>query len=68
MINASQRHQLRLYYRNKKYLPLDLRPKQTRAMRRRLTPAETKRMTEKQFKKRSHFPARKYAVRAEETK
>merc|ERR1711959_150810 len=33
VINTTQRHQLRLFYEKKKYLPLDLRPKQTRALR-----------------------------------
>ncbi|KAL1954472.1 hypothetical protein VTO42DRAFT_1148 [Malbranchea cinnamomea] len=64
VINANQRHQLRLFYKNKKYLPLDLRPKTTRAMRRRLTKHEASLITEKQRKKQMHFPQRKYAVKA----
>lgn len=36
-MNAKQRSNLRDFYKGKKYLPLDLRPKQTRAIRRRLT-------------------------------
>ncbi|KAL9090863.1 MAG: hypothetical protein Q9165_005071 [Trypethelium subeluteriae] len=63
VINANQRHQLRLYYKNKKYLPLDLRPKQTRAMRRRLTKEESSKITEKQRKRQIHFPQRNYAVK-----
>ncbi|KAI2406298.1 60S ribosomal protein L35, L29 [Ophidiomyces ophidiicola] len=63
VINANQRAQLRLFYKNKKYLPLDLRPKQTRAIRRQLTKHEASRITEKQQKKRTHFPQRKYAVK-----
>ena len=35
--NQKQRQNLREFYKNKKYLPLDLRPKKTRAIRRRLT-------------------------------
>ncbi|MCJ1373263.1 60S ribosomal protein L35 [Loxospora ochrophaea] len=65
VINANQRAQLRLFYQKKKYLPLDLRPKQTRAMRRRLTKEEASLVTEKQKKKQMHFPQRKYAVKAE---
>ncbi|MCJ1475976.1 60S ribosomal protein L35 [Lambiella insularis] len=65
VINANQRTQLRIYYKNKKYLPLDLRPKQTRAIRRRLSKKEASRVTEKQKKKTMHFPQRKYAVKAE---
>ncbi|EME87890.1 uncharacterized protein MYCFIDRAFT_48154 [Pseudocercospora fijiensis CIRAD86] len=64
IINANQRAQLRLFYKNKKYLPLDLRPKQTRAIRRRLSPEEQKLVTEKQKKKQRHFPQRNFAVKA----
>jgi len=64
VINATQRHQLRLFYAKKKYLPLDLRPKQTRAIRRRLTKHEKSLTTEKQKKKLMHFPQRVYAIKA----
>ncbi|PLN81490.1 60S ribosomal protein L35 [Aspergillus taichungensis] len=64
VINANQRSQLRLFYKNKKYLPLDLRPKLTRALRRRLTKHEATAKTDKQKKKQIHFPQRKYAVKA----
>ncbi|KAK2742595.1 60S ribosomal protein L35 [Myotisia sp. PD_48] len=64
VINANQRSQLRLFYKKKKYLPLDLRVKKTRAIRRRLSPHEASLVTEKQKKKQMHFPQRKYAVRA----
>lgn len=36
-MNQKQRQNLREFYKNKKYLPLDLRAKKTRAIRRRLT-------------------------------
>ncbi|KAL9127857.1 MAG: hypothetical protein Q9217_003348 [Psora testacea] len=65
VINHNQRSQLRLFYAKKKYLPLDLRPKQTRAIRRRLNKHEATRVTEKQKKRQIHFPQRKYAVKAE---
>ncbi|MCJ1273727.1 60S ribosomal protein L35 [Puttea exsequens] len=65
IINQKQRQQLRLFYAKKKYLPLDLRPKQTRAIRRRLSKHEASRVTEKQKKKQTHFPQRKYAVKAD---
>ncbi|KAL9129817.1 MAG: hypothetical protein Q9175_007187 [Cornicularia normoerica] len=65
VINSNQRQQLRLFYAKKKYLPLDLRPKKTRAIRRRLSKHESTVMTEKQKKKSTHFPQRKYAVKAE---
>lgn len=63
VINANQRSQLRIFYKNKKYLPLDLRPKQTRAIRRRLNKHESSIRSEKQKKKLMHFPMRKYAVK-----
>jgi len=39
--NQKARQNLREYYKDKKYRPLDLRPKKTRAIRRRLTKAST---------------------------
>ncbi|KKY19989.1 putative 60s ribosomal protein l35 [Phaeomoniella chlamydospora] len=65
VINANQRSALRAYYAKKKYTPLDLRAKKTRAIRRQLTKADASRVTEKQKKKQVHFPQRKYAVKAE---
>ncbi|RYP39706.1 hypothetical protein DL767_002087 [Monosporascus sp. MG133] len=64
VVNLKQRSQLRLFYKNKKYLPLDLRPKQTRAIRRRLSPEEKSKVLEKTKKHQTHFPQRKYAVKA----
>jgi large subunit ribosomal protein L35e len=37
VMSQKQKSALREAYKNKKYLPLDLRPKKTRAIRRRLT-------------------------------
>ena len=52
-------------YSNKpRYTPLDLRSKKTRAIRRRLTQHEASLVTEKAKKKQTHFPQRKYAVKA----
>lgn len=65
VINASQRTQLRIFYKNKKYSPLDLRPKKTRAIRRQLTKHESSIVSEKQKKRTSHFPLRNFAVKAE---
>ncbi|KAH8910863.1 hypothetical protein BR93DRAFT_964705 [Coniochaeta sp. PMI_546] len=64
IINAKQRAQLRLFYKGKKYLPLDLRAKQTRAIRRRLSPEDASRQLQKTKKRSSHFPQRKFAVKA----
>lgn len=63
IINAKQRAQLRLFYKGKKYLPLDLRAKQTRAIRRRLSPEDASRQLTKTKKRASHFPQRKFAVK-----
>ncbi|KAI0254759.1 ribosomal protein L35 [Lactifluus subvellereus] len=62
--NQKARQNLREYYKDKKYLPLDLRPKKTRAIRRRLTKHEKSLKTLKQRKKDIHFPRRKFAVKA----
>ncbi|KAI2629747.1 60S ribosomal protein L35 [Hypoxylon sp. NC1633] len=64
VVNLKQRSQLRLFYKNKKYLPLDLRPKQTRAIRRRLSPEDKSKVLDKTRKRSAHFPQRKYAVKA----
>ncbi|KAL2918471.1 60S ribosomal protein L35, L29 [Polyrhizophydium stewartii] len=64
VMNQNQRAQLRLFYKGKKYIPTDLREKKTRAIRRRLTKFEASRKTVRQQKKDTHFPLRKYAVKA----
>jgi len=63
--NQKSRQNLQEFYKKKKYLPLDLRPKKTRAIRRRLTAHEKKLKTARQHKKDIHFPKRKYAVKAD---
>ena len=63
VISQTQRENLRKFYRTKKYKPLDLRAKKTRAMRRALTKHEASLKTLKQQKKETHFPLRKYAVK-----
>jgi len=63
VISQSQRSALREAYKKKKYLPLDLRPKKTRAIRRRLTKHQASLKTERQKKKEMYFPMRKYAVK-----
>jgi len=61
--NQTQKAKLRTVFKKKKFLPLDLRPKLTRALRRRMTPSQAAAMTVKQKKKRIHFPQRKYAIK-----
>eukprot|EP00887_Chlorella_sp_A99_P001767 scaffold19.g1767.t1 len=64
VISQNQRAALKDAYKGKKYTPLDLRAKKTRAIRRRLTKAQANANTEKQQKKERAFPRRKYAVKA----
>ncbi|KAH8920573.1 60S ribosomal protein L35 [Atractiella rhizophila] len=64
VMQSKQRQALREFYKNKKYLPLDLRPKKTRAIRRRLTKHEANKKTERERKKAIHFPKRKFVVKA----
>ncbi|XP_051664058.1 60S ribosomal protein L35 [Manacus candei] len=64
VINQTQKENLRKFYKGKKYKPLDLRPKKTRAMRRRLNKHEENLKTKKQQRKERLYPARKYAIKA----
>eukprot|EP00742_Colponemidia_sp_Colp-10_P000065 GILJ01000072.1.p2 GENE.GILJ01000072.1~~GILJ01000072.1.p2 ORF type:complete len:124 (+),score=31.46 GILJ01000072.1:49-420(+) len=62
--NQQQKSALKEFYKNKKYTPLDLRVKKTRAIRRQLTKFESGKKTLKQAKKDAHFPQRRFAVKA----
>uniref|UniRef100_A0A4W3GYX5 Large ribosomal subunit protein uL29 n=1 Tax=Callorhinchus milii TaxID=7868 RepID=A0A4W3GYX5_CALMI len=64
VINQTQKENLRKFYKGKKYKPLDLRPKKTRAMRRRLNKHEEGLKTKKQQRKERLYPLRKFAVKA----
>eukprot|EP00088_Acartia_fossae_P040416 TRINITY_DN420_c0_g1_i1.p1 TRINITY_DN420_c0_g1~~TRINITY_DN420_c0_g1_i1.p1 ORF type:complete len:124 (-),score=57.59 TRINITY_DN420_c0_g1_i1:142-513(-) len=59
-----QKENLRKLYKNKKYKPLDLRPKKTRAMRKALTRHESSLKTDKELRRLRAFPQRKFAVKA----
>ncbi|CAJ1956076.1 unnamed protein product [Sphenostylis stenocarpa] len=63
VISQKQKAALREAYKKKKYLPLDLRPKKTRAIRRRLTKHQASLKTEREKKKELYFPMRKYAIK-----
>ncbi|KAE9445344.1 hypothetical protein C3L33_22759, partial [Rhododendron williamsianum] len=63
VISQKQKAALREVYKNKKYLPLDLRPKKTRAIRRRLTKHQASLKTEREKKREMYFPMRKYAIK-----
>ncbi|KAL1767098.1 60S ribosomal protein L35 [Sigmodon hispidus] len=62
--HQTQKENLRNFCKGKKYKPLDLRPKKTRAMRRQLTNHEEKLKTKKQQRKERLYPLPKYAVKA----
>merc|ERR1711877_21694 len=64
VMHQKQKENLRKLYRGKKYKPLDLRPKKTRAMRKALTPHEKNLKTAKELRKMRAFPQRKFAVKA----
>ncbi len=64
VVNQTTKQELRKFYRGKKYKPLDLRPRKTRAMRRALTPHELKLTNKKMQHKQRAWPARKFAVKA----
>jgi len=64
VINQTQKGQLRVFYKDKDLVPLDLRFKKTRAIRKGLTKQQKDLKTLKQMKKEKHFPLRKYAVKA----
>ncbi|XP_062225415.1 large ribosomal subunit protein uL29y-like [Phragmites australis] len=63
VISQKQKAALREAYKNK-LLPLDLRPKKTRAIRRRLTKHQLSLKTEREKKREKYFPMRKYAIKA----
>eukprot|EP00187_Rhodella_violacea_P019472 CAMPEP_0184724808 /NCGR_PEP_ID=MMETSP0314-20130426/29011_1 /TAXON_ID=38298 /ORGANISM="Rhodella maculata, Strain CCMP 736" /LENGTH=145 /DNA_ID=CAMNT_0027189881 /DNA_START=60 /DNA_END=494 /DNA_ORIENTATION=- len=65
VISHAQRANLAKLYEKRKFKPLDLRVKKTRAIRRRLTKFESEKKTERQVKKDTHFKLKRYAVKAE---
>ena len=64
VISQSQRSALKEAWAGKKHMPLDLREKKTRAIRRRLTKRQQALVTPKEAKRAANFPNRKYAVKA----
>eukprot|EP01025_Chloroclados_australasicus_P020394 TRINITY_DN214_c3_g1_i1.p1 TRINITY_DN214_c3_g1~~TRINITY_DN214_c3_g1_i1.p1 ORF type:complete len:145 (+),score=10.52 TRINITY_DN214_c3_g1_i1:94-528(+) len=65
VISHNQRAALREAYARKKYMPLDLRQKKTRAIRRALSVKQKTMKTEKARKKATAFPVRKFALKAQ---
>nr|ABI14370.1 ribosomal protein L35 [Pfiesteria piscicida] len=60
--NQKQKAEARKQAKGKKYTPLDLRPKKTRAMRRSLKTEQKYMKTQKQKTRASNFPMRRFAV------
>lgn len=63
-MNQKTKDNLRKLYKGKKYKPLDLRPKKTRSIRKALSERDANRLTRKELRKRSKYPARKFALKA----
>ena len=64
VLNQMKRQAVRESIKGKKYIPIDMRIKKTRAMRRALTKKQATKKTLSQMKKLAAFPARKYALKA----
>ena len=64
VMQQNQKENLRKLYRGKKYIPKDLRPQRTRAIRKALTPAEKRIRTAKELRQKRKWPERIYAVKA----
>merc|ERR1712007_391572 len=56
VMHQKQKENLRKLYKGKKYKPLDLRPKKTRAIRKALTPHEKNLKTARELKRIRAFP------------
>jgi large subunit ribosomal protein L35e len=64
VISQTQKQQLRLHFKGKKYKPVDLRPKLTRAKRRALKTSELNKKSNKQIQAARHFSPRRFAIKA----
>ena len=64
VINQTTKENVRKFYKNKKHIPKDLRPKKTRAIRKALSKHERSIKTKKELHRLRAFPMRKYAVKA----
>ncbi|XP_047339601.1 60S ribosomal protein L35-like [Impatiens glandulifera] len=62
VVSPKQKSALREMYKNNKYLPLNLRPKKTRAIRKRFTKHQVSLKTERE-KKEIYYPLRKFAIK-----
>merc|ERR1711997_93092 len=64
VIHQTQLSHLKEANKGNKHVPLDLRVKKARAIRRALTKKQLAGVTEKEAKRNAYFPMRKYAVKA----
>lgn len=64
VMHQKTKENLRKFYRGKKFKPLDLRPKKTRAIRKALSTRDANRKTSKELRKMSVYPPRKFALKA----
>lgn len=64
VMNMNQKGNLRKFYKGKKYVPRDLKPRLTRAKRRELTPTQKALKTQKEASKLRNWPERRFAVKA----
>eukprot|EP00892_Ulva_mutabilis_P008464 jgi/Ulvmu1/5990/UM026_0114.1 len=64
VISHNQREAVRTALKGKKYIPLDLRQKKTRALRRALSTEQATMKTQKAQRKAAAFPMRKFALKA----
>merc|ERR1712039_1075337 len=64
VMHQKQKENLRKFYKGKKYKPLDLRPKKTRAIRKALSAHEKSLKTAKTLRRMRSFPESKFAVKA----
>ena len=63
IIGQNQKENLQKLYKGKKHKPIDLRPKLTRAIRRRFTRHEQQIKTRKQLRRERTWPQRKFALK-----
>merc|ERR1712227_1029089 len=64
VINQTQKAEIRKLCQGKKYKPVDLRPKKTRALRRRLNPNQLSAKTPRAAKREMLYAPRKFALKA----
>merc|ERR1712199_44329 len=64
VISQNQKAALQKAYEGKQYIPIDLRAKKTRAIRKALTKEQKNKLTVKAAKKAAQFSPRKYAIKA----